>query len=188
VSRLKKSRFGFKQVDETSQIYQVTNSSEADLEAILSLFAKARKYQKAKAYNLWPEFSDQLIVNEILENRHWKVLAGDKLAGIFSVLYSDPAIWKEKDSEPSVYLHRIVVSPEFKGKRLMNIVRDWAIQHARSLRKKYVRMDTWGDNETLRKYYIDCGFNYLGQVFPGEVDGKPVHYGGPVLSLFQIEV
>lgn len=160
-------------------------SAASDLNFIFSLFESAIAYQRKNGYNLWPQFSRELIEKEMAEKRNWKIVTGNKIAGVFSVLYSDPVIWKEKNSDPAVYLHRIAINPEFKGRRMMNVVKDWAIAHARENGKRFVRMDTWGSNENLRDYYISCGFNYLGQQY---LDREEEHYGGSVLSLFQLEV
>lgn len=167
----------------------IQNSSLEDLEQIMSLFSSAVSYQRARGYNLWPLFEKQLIEQEIREKRHWKIMEGNMIACIFSVMYSDPVIWgKEKNSDPAVYLHRITTDPLFKGRGMMGIIKQWAIEHAKNTGKKYVRMDTWGDNENLRNYYISCGFNYLGQTQLKQVEGMPGHYGGSLLSLFEIEV
>lgn len=162
---------------------QIINSASTDIDFIFKLFDNAIEYQEKNKYELWPQFSKQLIENEIAEKRHWKILNGDTIVCVFSVLYNDPVIWEEKNNEPSVYLHRIAINPAFKGKGIMNVVKNWAIQHAKENGKKYVRMDTWGNNENLRTYYINCGFKYLGQQ-----QLKQAHYGGSVLSLFQIEI
>lgn len=70
----------------------------------------------------------------------------------------------------------------------MKHVRHWAIEHARSNHLRYVRMDTWGDNQQLRNYYITCGFSYIGQKEIPMVNQLPAHYGGPELSLFELDV
>ncbi|MEO6305333.1 MAG: GNAT family N-acetyltransferase [Bacteroidia bacterium] len=168
--------------------YKIITSNYNDMDTIFSFFDHAIKYQKRNGYDLWPQFSRELIENEIKENRNWKIMDGTNVVCVFSIMYNDPVIWKERDIEPAVYLHRIAVNPLFKGKGMMNIIKQWALKHARENKKHYLRMDTWGNNETLRNYYISCGFNYIGQQYLTEIKGQPLHYGGSVLSLFQIEV
>jgi GNAT superfamily N-acetyltransferase len=166
----------------------VTNSTSSDIDLIFQLFNSAIEYQKKNGYDLWPQFSKELIGTEISQGRNWKVLNGNKVIGFFSVLYNDPVIWTERDKDPAVYLHRIVVNPEFKGHGLMQTIKNWSITHAKETSRKYVRMDTWGNNKNLREYYINSGFNYIGQQYLQETPGLPSHYGGSVLSLFEIEV
>lgn len=167
----------------------IVNSDLQDVDTIFSLFDSAIAYQQKNGYDLWPQFSREMIQNEIAEKRHWKIMDDDIIACIFSVLYSDPVIWGlERDKEPAVYLHRITINPGYKGRNMMQLIKDWAIQHARELNKKYVRMDTWGNNISIRNYYIQCGFPHIGQQQLGQAEGLPSHYGGTLLSLFEIEV
>lgn len=163
-------------------------SSIEDMDCIFSFFESAIAYQKSHNYDLWPVFSRDLIKKEIEDGRNWKITDDKLTLGFFSVLYNDPIIWKERDKDPAVYLHRIVVNPQAKGLKLMTIIREWAIAHARECGKHYVRMDTWGNNENLRNYYISCGYQYIGQQYLENADGLPAHYGGSVLSLFEIKV
>jgi hypothetical protein len=164
---------------------QIENCSPEDVDFILYLNKKAIGYQRSKGYNLWPVFERSYIEKEVREKTSWKITDGNKIACTFSVLYSDPVIWQERNSDPAVYLHRIATNPEYKGKQLITIVRDWAIEHAKQLNKKFVRMDTWGNNIRMREYYVQHGFQYLGQSFLKE---EEEHYGGKELSLLQIEV
>lgn len=163
---------------------RIENSTLHDVGFISQLYKAAIEYQKRNGYNLWPEFSREMIESEIKQKRNWKIVEGNTIACVFSVLESDPTIWEERNSDPAIYLHRIATNTAFKGRGLIKVVRDWAIQHAKDNNKKYVRMDTWGNNLTMRNYYIQNGFEYIGQCFPK----SGYHYGGPELSLLQIEV
>lgn len=167
---------------------EVCNSSLEDMETIFRFFESAIEYQKKNGYPLWPQFSKELIENEIKEKRHWKIIDNGAITAVFSVMYNDPVIWGERDKDPSVYLHRIAVNPHHKGRGIMKVIRRWGLLHAKETNKKYLRMDTWGNNETLRNYYIKCGFIYIGQQELYKTEGMPEHYGGNLLSLFQNEV
>lgn len=167
---------------------EIINSTLHDIETTFSFFDAAIAYQKRNGYQLWPQFSREMIETEIKEKRHWKIIDKGKIVCVFSVMYNDPVIWGELDKDPSVYLHRIAVNPETKGKRIMVVIKHWGIEHTREMGKRYLRMDTWGNNEIIRNYYIQCGFNYIGQTQLITAEGLPEHYGGNLLSLFQNEV
>jgi ribosomal protein S18 acetylase RimI-like enzyme len=169
-------------------MFTIEKSLLNDLETILGLYRDAVKYQKEKGYNLWPEFEKALIEREINEQHHYKVIQEGKIACVFSVLYNDPIIWKEKDKDPAIYLHRIATNPNFKGKGMMQLITNWAHEHAIQHHKKYIRMDTWGDNENLKNYYIHFGFKHMGQVSLPKNHELPSHYWGSTLSLFEIKI
>ncbi|HLP12768.1 MAG TPA: GNAT family N-acetyltransferase [Flavobacteriales bacterium] len=167
---------------------EIVNCTQVDLDLIFDLFKSAIDYQKRKGYDLWPLFSREMVEKDIADGRQWKILEEGNVLCVFAVMYNDPVIWLERDADPAVYLHRIAINPMHKGKRMMEVIRAWALNHAKRNGKKYVRMDTWGNNETLRNYYINCGFHYIGQQELKSVDGLPDHYGGNYLSLFEILV
>ena len=61
-------------------------------------------------------------------------MAESVIAMVFSVRYSDKLIWRELDEGGSIYLHRIVVNPAFKGRKLFGVILDWAIDHVKRKR------------------------------------------------------
>jgi RimJ/RimL family protein N-acetyltransferase len=166
----------------------IANSTTEDIDTIFQLYDEAVKFQKTVFNKQWQGFERSLIETEIAENRQWKIVIDDQVACIFAITFNDPLIWKEKDQDPAIYIHRIVTNPEFRGGAYVKEIVKWSKDYAKSLQKKYVRMDTWGDNEKLREYYVSCGFEYLGITVMENTLGLPKHYEGLSLSLFEIEL
>lgn len=168
---------------------QFVNADLEDIEAIFDLYDKAVEFQKTKSDKHWKGFDTALVENEIREKRLWKIVTGGgSIACIFSVAYSDPLIWGEKSSEPSLYIHRIVTNPLFRGRGFVKIIFAWAKEYGRKLGKKFIRMDTWADNQKLIDYYVESGFTFLGITTPGASKELPVHYEGISLSLFEFSL
>lgn len=166
----------------------ITNSTPEDIGSIFHLYDQAVKFQKTVFDKHWQGFERDLIEQEIAESRQWKIVIDGQVACIFAITFNDPLIWKERDQDPSIYIHRIVTNPDFRGGAFVKKIVEWAKGYAKSIDKKYIRMDTWGDNEKLREYYVSCGFDYLGITVMKNTQGLPQHYEGISLSLFQIEV
>lgn len=164
----------------------ITNSTIQDIDTIYQLYDQAIAYQKTVFTRHWQGFERALIELEIGEKRQWKIVVDGQVACIFAITFQDPLIWKEKDEQPSIYIHRIVTNPEFRGGAYVKAIVNWAKDYARSLGKSFVRMDTWGDNLKLKEYYQQCGFNYLGVIQMEKTEGLPKHYEGISLSLFEI--
>jgi ribosomal protein S18 acetylase RimI-like enzyme len=167
---------------------QILNSHAGDMHTILNLYDEAIAFQKTKFSKHWLPFDGEMLQKEVTENRQWKIMEGNEVACIFAIAYEDPFIWLEKNKDPAIYIHRIVTSPLFRGKHYVKIIVEWAKQHARETGKQYIRMDTWGDNERLIEYYMECGFNFLGTTTPGTTDQLPKHYSAVFLSLFEIKL
>ena len=164
------------------------NSNPEDIDEIFRLYDAAIEFQKAKFHRAWLPFDRAMIEREIAEKRNWKILIDDRIACIFSVAFEDPFIWKEKSEDPAIYIHRIVTNPEFRGQRFVPKITGWARRYAPGIGKKFIRMDTWGDNQKLRDYYVDCGFEFLGIITPTKSTDLPKHYDGITLSLFEIKL
>ena len=69
-----------------------------------------------------------------------------------------------------------------------NII-NWAKNYGKSNGKKFIRMDSWGDNQNLTDYYIKCDFTFLGLTILGKVANLPGHYyEGECINLFEIKL
>lgn len=164
------------------------NSTIEDFDCIFRLYDAAIEFQKTKFDKSWLPFDRTMIEREIAEKRLWKIVIDEKIACIFSIAFEDPLIWKEKSAEPSIYIHRIVTNPEFRGQKFVPKITEWARGYARSIGKNFIRMDTWGDNQKLLDYYVSCGFEFLGVITPTKSAELPKHYDGITLSLFEIKL
>lgn len=166
---------------------EIVNATSEDFEKIFDLYDKAIEFQKTVFDKHWLGFDTPLVNREIAENRLWKIVEDGRIACIFSVAYTDPMIWGEKSKDPAIYIHRIVTNPDFRGRGYARIITEWARTHAAENGLRFIRMDTWGDNQTLIDYYQTCGFSFLGLTTPEISDDLPKHYHGISLSLFEID-
>ncbi len=167
---------------------KITNSTIDDLQTIFALYDAAIAHQKAVSDQHWLPFDRQLVETEIAEGRQWKIVVDGQIACVFLTAYADPAIWGERDADPSVYLHRIVTNPQFRGRNFVRKIVQWSIEHAKMLDKKFVRLDTWADNPRLKEHYLNCGFQFLAAVKPTNTATLPSHYNAILLGLFEIAI
>jgi ribosomal protein S18 acetylase RimI-like enzyme len=166
----------------------IENSNHQDIEEIFRLYCLATDLQRTKNIVLWPEFEKNLIETEIDEKRQWKIVINNKIACIWAVAFSDPQIWGEKNADPAIYIHRIAANPEFRGQNLVAEIVDWAKKYAEKNHKRFIRMDTVGENTPLINYYKKCGFDFLGLTKLGNTDELPGHYHNAEVSLFEINI
>ena len=167
---------------------QIINSTNADIEMIFKFYDDAVAYQKTKFYKHWEGFSLQLVQTEINENRQFKIVMDDTIVCIFAITFNDPIIWGDKDKDPSIYIHRIVTNPSFRGNNFINLIIEWGLKYCNQNGKQFIRMDTWSDNQKLIDHYTKCGFKFLGLSHVILSDTLPQHYQGIQLSLFEIAV
>lgn len=167
---------------------KILNSTINDIDEILTLYQLATELQKEKAVVAWPLFERSLIENAINENRQWKMIIDNKISCVWTTAFNDPIIWEGRNNEPSVYIHRIANHPNFRGRKLVSGIVDWAIKYANLYNKRFIRMDTVGNNEKLISYYQSCGFIFLGFSRLNNTAGLPAHYKNATVSLFEIDL
>ena len=167
----------------------ISNSTLDDIPEIFRLYELARDYQKIKfPGNLWPEFDEDFIATEVIENRQFKIVIDDKIACIWAITYNDAQIWEEKENNDAVYLHRIATNPDFRGENFVQIISDWSKDFGKKENKKFIRMDTCGQNDRLINHYKSCGFNFLRMKKLKDSSSLQAHYQNADVCYFEIEL
>lgn len=142
---------------------KIINTIPEDLETIFEFFESAITYQKKNTYPVWKGYDKNALIKDINDGNQYKIMIGTRIAMLFSVCYSDPLIWGERENGTALYLHRIVVNPDFKGKKLFSMVLAWSIFHGRLNNLRLVRMDTWAENSIIINYYKSFGFRFVDE-------------------------
>lgn len=167
----------------------ITNSNLDDITEIFRLYQLARDFQKIQfPENLWPEFDRDFIATEVIENRQFKIVNDNKIACIWAITYNDADIWEEKENNDAIYIHRIATNPEFRGNNFVQMIADWSKDFAKKENKKFIRMDTCGQNDRLINHYKNCGFEFLGMKKLKDSSGLQAHYHNADVCFFEIEL
>lgn len=168
---------------------EIRNCQYSDIDNILSLYGAARDLQTEKGMVVWPVFETALVERELREGRQWKIVERGTMACNWAVTFEDRAIWGERDGQDAVYIHRICVHPLFRGRRYIDVIVQWAKDYALQKGKRYVRLDTLGNNTSLIRHYTSAGFTFLGIFELTDTATLPLHYQRePRCCLFELEV
>ncbi len=168
--------------------HTIENTALTDLEFIYKLFDHSIHYQERKGYPVWRDYDKGALIKDVENQNQYKIIIDSKLGIVFSVCYSDPVIWREREQGDSIYLHRIVVNPEFKGQKLFGLILDWSIEHSKQKGLRSIRMDTWANNSTLIDYYKSFGFIFMGNYTTPDSLELPSHNRKLALALLELEV
>ena len=166
----------------------IINTTKADLEKVLWLFEQAMRLQGKNGYKVWSNIDKRALESDIENNFQYKICAGNDLRCIFSVQYADPFIWRDRDRSDAIYLHRIVADPKFKGQRQFEKILAWAKQVAKTNNLKYIRMDTWADNEKIIDYYNSFGFKFMGNYKTTDAPELPAQNRNLNVALLEIHL
>ena len=168
---------------------EIKNCTLQDADKILELYDAAMALQTEKKMVIWPKFENSFIEKEIKEKRQWKLLMNDQISCNWAITFDDKEIWGEKDKNDSIYIHRIATNPAFRGNKFINAIVLWAVKYAESMGKRYVRLDTLGNNTKLIHHYTSAGFNFLGMHLLTDTSNLPDHYKKePNCCLFELDI
>jgi ribosomal protein S18 acetylase RimI-like enzyme len=173
---------------ETIESHKIEPTQIEDLDIIYELYDHAMQYQREKGFPVWHGFDRNVLVRDIENKNHYKICINSGIAMVFSLCYADPIIWRHMDKGDAVYLHRIAVNPAFKGRKLFSSIVDWTRSHARQRGHKYIRMDTWADNETLAGYYKSFGFKSVEHFNTPDSTELPSQNRNLALVLLEMEL
>ncbi|HLF62644.1 MAG TPA: GNAT family N-acetyltransferase [Saprospiraceae bacterium] len=168
--------------------FRIENTTPSDLDFIFSLFESAMEYQRKNNYPVWAGYDRNVILEDMERKQQYKIMVEEEIGIVFSVIYADPLIWRERDKGDAIYLHRIVVNPKFKGQKLFGRILDWALTHAQEKQLDYIRMDTWGDNPNMIAYYMSYGFHFIGNHKTSCTTELPQQNRNLVLALLEMNV
>jgi ribosomal protein S18 acetylase RimI-like enzyme len=167
---------------------EIRSSTPGDLDEIFRLYQIAIEYQIEKGAVPWSGLSKGLVAKEIEEGRQWKLVIDGSIACVWMITFSDPQIWEDRDKDPSLYIHRVATDIPFRGRKLVSQIVLWSKEYAQLNQKKFIRLDTAGENAGLVRYYQNCGFTFLGARHLKDSSGLPQHYAGVPICLFQMPV
>lgn len=168
--------------------FEIVNTSLGDWGAIMELFQKAMNLQGENGYKVWAAIDEDGLKRDIVEGLQYKIQRSGVLLCIFSIQFSDPFIWQQRDKGDAIYLHRIVVNPEFKGQRQFQQVLNWATAFCIQNDLKYVRMDTWADNAKIIAYYKTFGFEFIENRRTGSQPELPIQNRDIEVALLEMDV
>jgi ribosomal protein S18 acetylase RimI-like enzyme len=168
--------------------YKIVPSTNNDLHLVYQFFDAAVVYQKRNNYPDWEGFDKKALELDMLEDRQYKIVIDEEIACVFSICLADKIIWKERDQNDAIYIHRIAVNPVFKGQKQFRKIMDWTIEYARANRKSFIRMDTWAKNPVIIEYYKSFGFEVLGDLTTPDTQELPIHNRNIELVLLEYRI
>jgi GNAT superfamily N-acetyltransferase len=166
----------------------IENTTEADLPFVYSLFEQAIVFQQKNGYNVWKGYDKDVLRREMREGLQYKLVIDGKIALVFSAIYSDKFLWHETDNDDAVYVHRLVVNPEYRGQRLFGEVFNWLLAEAKRRERKYLRLDTWGDNPKMISYYESFGYRFVRNYRSGNDPNLPLPHRNMFFALMEYKV
>jgi GNAT superfamily N-acetyltransferase len=84
--------------------------------------------------------------------------ADSTVVGAIRFQLADQLFWPDLDGRDSAFVHRLAVRRSHAGQGISMALLQWAVDRARSLGKRYLRLDCDADRPRLRALYERFGF------------------------------
>ena len=170
----------------TQKTHAVVNAVMDDLPLICQLFEEAIAFQQEHQFIGWQNYDQSFIQQDIQAAQLYKVMRGNDVAGIFSICYADPLIWRDKERGDAIYLHRIVTNRSVATEKLFPQVLNWSKELAVQKKRHFIRMDTWAANQPLIRYYQRFGFEFIENYTTADTPALPVQHRALQVALLQL--
>lgn len=151
---------------------EISKASMQELHPILVMYQKARKELQDNDIHQWDQHdpSQQMIYNDIAAGNLYVAKEGEKILGSI-VLNEEKEEPKHEDVDwivpehPTLYLHRLVVHPDYQGEgtgnELMHFAEDYAKKHGYTS----IRLEAYEENEVAHHLYQKFGFKKAGEAY-----------------------
>lgn len=140
---------------------EICQTTRQDLPTITWLFDQAMQLRGENGYITWQAIDKQTLIADIEQQIQYKIVQHKAVAAIFTIQHNDRFIWRHRDTDNAIYIHRAVTHPDFKGQRLFEKTLRWVKHYARNHHRTVVRLDTISSNGQLIKYYQSFGFKIV---------------------------
>lgn len=162
-------------------ILDVSLATGSDVRALYSILQDTATWLKQKGIEQWTNLkSESDFSDDVARGLVFKIKADGVLVGTVTLTPRRDPYWLD-DGVSALYLHKIAIQREFKGRHLGGAVLNWAEQETRRQGYDSLRLDCINHNPILIAYYTAQGFEDKGvgsigekrwRLFEKAVDGR----------------
>jgi GNAT superfamily N-acetyltransferase len=129
---------------------------------IQGMLEEASRWVDALGVVMWDEgeLDPERIRRETAAGQFFLAEIDGEPAGAVRFQLEDRLFWPDLDDDDSAFIHRLVVRRRYKGLGVSTALMEWAVSHARSMGKRYLRLDTDASRPKLRDLYERFGFQF----------------------------
>jgi GNAT superfamily N-acetyltransferase len=140
----------------------IRQAQPPDRAVIQDMLREAAHWVDALGVAMWDEseLDPGRLEREVAAGQFFIAEVDGDPAGAVRFQLEDPLFWPDLDDDESAFIHRLVVRRRYKGLGVSTALMHWAVSHARSMDKRYLRLDTDASRPKLRELYERFGFQF----------------------------
>ena len=154
---------------------KIRKTQKSDVPSLMAVFDEARKTIKALGIDQWQNGypSADVIFDDIEKSQSYCVEIDGEICATFAIIrFGEPTYdsiyggkWLTCDEKGYLAIHRVAISVKYRGRGISTAIIDFAIDLARELDKKSLRIDTHQGNIVMRKMLEKHDFSYCGLIY-----------------------
>jgi GNAT superfamily N-acetyltransferase len=141
-------------------MHHIRPASPPDTAKVAGILLEAARWLEQRGMRMWRD--DELVPERIAAD----IAAGlifiaeydAEPCGVVKFQLEDAEFWPDVAPGDSAFVHRLAVSRRFAGGEVSSALLSWALEQARSLGRKYLRLDCEASRGKLRAIYERFGF------------------------------
>jgi GNAT superfamily N-acetyltransferase len=138
----------------------VRQARRADVNAVEELLIEAARWVDALGEVMWEEgeLAAGRVAAEVEEGQFFLAVVDGEPGGAIKFQLEDRLFWPDLTQSESAFVHRLVVGRRYKGLGVSTALLQWAVDRARAMGKRYLRLDCDASRPKLRALYERFGF------------------------------
>jgi len=134
-----------------------------DASAVTAILTDAAKWvEQLDGTTMWveDELADDRIAAEVDAGLFYVAECDGDMVGALKFQLDDQLFWPDLATDDSAFIHRLAVRRNYAGQGVSTALLRWAVGHARSLGRQYLRLDCDAERARLRDLYERFGFRF----------------------------
>ncbi len=134
----------------------------ADTATVSAILTEAARWLELGGQVMWrdSELRPERIATDVAEGLFFIAEQGGVPAGTVKFQLEDALFWPDQPMGEAAYVHRLAVRREFAGRGVSQALLTWAVERARALNRRYLRLDCEASRPKLRAVYERFGFKH----------------------------
>jgi GNAT superfamily N-acetyltransferase len=134
-----------------------------DASAVTAILTGAAEWvEQLDGTTMWVEheLAEDRIAAEVDAGLFYVAECDGDIVGALKFQLDDQLFWPDLATDDSTFIHRLAVRRNYAGQGVSTALLRWAVDHARSLGRKYLRLDCDAERARLRDLYERFGFRF----------------------------
>jgi GNAT superfamily N-acetyltransferase len=133
-----------------------------DTETVSSILTEAAEWLAQSGTPMWKgdELSPARIADDVTNGLFYVAECDGEIVGTIKFQLEDVLFWPDVSQAESAFVHRLAVRRRFAGGVVSTAMLRWAVERARALGRRYLRLDCEASRMRLRKVYERFGFRH----------------------------